>query len=78
MRYTVYMAVPVLPHEVKALWGYFTFSRTQLRSGYVVSTICRDNVLECSVRAQGLWLGFSLQFTQCRQEAANSLPVLKL
>jgi len=30
-----------------------------------------------SVRAQDLWLEFSLQFTQCRQEAANSMPALK-
>jgi len=33
--------------------------------------------LEYSVRAQGLWLGFNQQFTHCRQEAADSLPVLK-
>jgi len=30
-----------------------------------------------SVRAQGLWLEFSLQFAQYRQEAAKSLPALK-
>jgi len=27
--------------------------------------------------SHGLWLGFSLQFTQCKQEANNSLPALK-
>jgi len=77
MRYTIYMVVPVLPHEVKARWGYVTFSRTQLFSVYVEGTACRDNGLECSGRAHDLWLGFSLQFTQCRKEAANSFPVLK-
>jgi len=42
------MVVPILLHEVKVRWSYFTFSRTQLGllSGYVVSTICRDNNLE--------------------------------
>jgi len=30
--------------------------------------------LECSGRAHDLWLGFGLQFTQCRKEAAKSLP----
>jgi len=34
----------------------------------VTSTIRRD---------KGLGLGFSLQFTQCKQEAANSFPALK-
>jgi len=44
------MVVPVLPHEVKACWGYFAFSRTQLPvlCVYVEGTICRDNDLECS------------------------------
>jgi len=49
------MAVPVLLHEVKVRWGYFTFSRTQLHSDYLASIIYRDNDLECSVRAHGLW-----------------------
>jgi len=30
MQYTVFVVVPVLPHEIKACWGYFTFSRTQV------------------------------------------------
>ena len=80
-RYTIYgiMVVPVLPHEVKAHWGYFTFSRTQLPilSVYVESTICRDNDLACRGRAHDLCLELSLQFTRCGKEAANSLPVLK-
>jgi len=58
MRYTVYMVVLVLPHEVevKACWSYFTFSRTQLPvlCVYVEVTICRDNDLECSGRAHDL------------------------
>jgi len=33
--------------------------------------------LECSGRADHLWLGFRLQFTQCRKKAAKSFPVLK-
>jgi len=50
------MAVPVLPHEVKACWGYLTFSRTQLPvlGVYVEGTTCRDNDLECSGRAHDL------------------------
>jgi len=56
---TVCMAVPVLPQEVKAHWGYFTFNRTQLLGGYVVSTICRDNDLEVSGRAHDFWLGLT-------------------
>jgi len=51
-RYAIYdmsicMVVPVLPHEVKARWGYFTFSRTQLPvlCVYVEGTICWDNYL---------------------------------
>jgi len=76
MRYTVYMVVPVLPHEVKAPWGYFTFSRTQLPvlCVYVECTICRDNGLECSGRAHDLWLGFGLSSHNARKEAAKSLP----
>ena len=72
MRYTVYMVVPVLPHEVKARWGCFTFSRIQLPvlCVYMEGTICQDNDLECSGRAHDLWLGFGLQFTQCRKKAA--------
>jgi len=44
------MVVPVLPHEVKARWSYFTFSRTQLPvlCVYVEGAICQDNDLECS------------------------------
>jgi len=70
------MVVPVLPHEVKARWGYFTFSRTQLPVAfvYVEATICQDNDLECSGRAHDLWLELGLQFTQGRKEAAKSLP----
>jgi len=47
MRYTVCMVVPVLPHEVKVRWYYFTFSRTQLPvlCVYVEGAICRDNDL---------------------------------
>jgi len=71
------MVVPALPHEVKACWGYFTLSWIQLLSVYVQGTICRDNILECSGRSHDVWLRFSLQFAQCRKEAANSLPVLK-
>jgi len=73
------MVVPVLPHEVKARWDYFTFSRTQLLvfCVFVEGAICRDNDLECSGRAHDLWLGFRLQFTQCIKEAAKSLPVRK-
>jgi len=56
MRYTVYMVVSVLPHEVKACWGYFTFSRTQLPVLYVYveGTIWQDNDLECSGKAHDL------------------------
>jgi len=73
------MVVPVLSHEVKARWGYFTFSRIQLPAlcVYVEGAVGRDNDLECSRRAHDLWLGFRLQFTQCRKEAAKSLPALK-
>jgi len=38
MRYKVYMVEPVLLHEVKVRWGYFTFSRTQLPVVYFVFT----------------------------------------
>jgi len=64
---------------MKARWGYFTFSRTQLPVLCVVmeGAICRDNNLECSERAHDLWLGFRLQFTQCRKEAVKTLPVPK-
>jgi len=61
------MVVPFLPFEVKARWGYFTFSRTQFLCGYVEGTIYRDNDSESSGGAHDLWLGFSLQFTQCRK-----------
>ena len=79
MWYTVYMVVPDLPHEVKAHWGYFTFSWTQLPvlCVCVEDTICQDNDLECGGKVHDLWFGFRLQFTQCRNEAAKSLPVLK-
>jgi len=79
MRYIVYMVVPVLPHKMKARWDLFPFSRTQLPvlCVYVEGTICRDNDLECCGRAHDLWLGFRLQFTQCRKEAAKILPELK-
>jgi len=52
------MVVPVLPHEVKARWDYFTVSRTQLPvlCVYVEGATCRDNDLECSGRAHDLWL----------------------
>jgi len=42
------MVVPVLPHEVKTSWDYFTFSRTQLPvlCVYVEGAICRVNDLE--------------------------------
>jgi len=58
------MVVPVLPHEVKARWCYFTFSRTQLPvlCVYVEDATCQDNDLECSGRAHDLWLGFRPQF----------------
>jgi len=70
------LVVPVLPHEVKARFGNLTFSRTQLPvlCVNVECTICRDNDLECSGRVHDLWLGFGLQFTQCRREVAKSLP----
>ena len=73
------MVVPVLPHEVKACWDYFTLSGKQLPALCVCvkGAICRDNNLEYSGRTHDLWLGFRLQFTQCRKEAAKSLPVLK-
>jgi len=48
------MVVPVLPHEVKVRWGYFTFSQTQLRSVYLEGAIYRDNDLGCSGRAHDL------------------------
>jgi len=50
MQYTVYTVVPVLPHKVKARWGYFTLSGTKLPvlCVYVEGTICRYNDLECS------------------------------
>jgi len=59
------MVVPVLPHEMKAHWGYFTLSRKQLPvlCVCVEVTIGQDNDLECRVRAHDLWLGFGLQFT---------------
>jgi len=43
------MVVPVLPHEVKVHWDYFTFCRTQLPvlCVYVEGVICRDNDLDC-------------------------------
>jgi len=49
------MVVPVLPHEVKVRWGYFTFSRTQLPvlCVYVEGAICQDNDLQCSGSRDG-------------------------
>jgi len=76
MPYTIYMVlvVPVLPHEVKARWSYFAFSRTKLPvlCVYVEGTTCCDNNLECRGRAHDLWLGFGLQFTQCRKEVPKA------
>ena len=54
MRSTVHMVVPVLLHEVKACWGYFTFSRRKSLSVYVEGTLCLDSTLECSGRAHDL------------------------
>jgi len=54
MQSTVHMVVPVLLHEVKACWGYFTFIRRKSLSVYVEGTLRRDNTLEWSGRAHDL------------------------